>query len=35
MAAIATRSHGIAARKELLAAGVTADEIEHRLGTGA
>lgn len=32
---LASRSHGIVTRRELLRAGVTASEIEHRLRTGA
>lgn len=33
--AIATRAHGVATRQELLAAGVSVDEINHRLRIGA
>ena len=35
IARIATDAHGVVARRELVGAGVTRSEIEHRLGTGA
>jgi very-short-patch-repair endonuclease len=35
LAELASRSHGVATRRELLRAGVTPAEIKHRLGTGA
>jgi very-short-patch-repair endonuclease len=35
VARIATRAHGVVARRELLAAGTSADEVRHRLRTGA
>jgi very-short-patch-repair endonuclease len=35
IAKLATRSHGVVTRRQLLAAGVSDDEIDHRLGTGA
>ena len=35
IARLASRSHGVVTRRELLAAGVTAGEIKHRLGSGA
>lgn len=34
-AGLARRSHGVVARRELLAAGISAKEIEWRLRTGA
>jgi hypothetical protein len=35
IARLATRAHGVVARGELLEAGITREEIAHRLGTGA
>jgi hypothetical protein len=35
LADLATRSHGVVTRPQLLAAGVTSDEIHHRLSLGA
>ena len=35
MARIATRAHGVVTRAQLLSAGMTHDEIRHRMGTGA
>jgi very-short-patch-repair endonuclease len=35
LAKLATRSHGVATRAQLLAAGITSDEIKHRLALGA
>src|SRR4051794_29084581 len=35
IAKLASRSHGVVTRRQLLAAGVSDDEIDHRLGTGA
>jgi very-short-patch-repair endonuclease len=32
---LAARSHGVVTRAQLLAAGITSDEVRHRLGTGA
>jgi hypothetical protein len=35
IARLATRSHGVVTRRQLLAAGVSDDEIEHRVAKGA
>ncbi|MEN3281949.1 MAG: hypothetical protein V7607_3089 [Solirubrobacteraceae bacterium] len=35
LAALATRSHGVVTRRQLVAVGVSEDEIDHRLATGA
>jgi very-short-patch-repair endonuclease len=35
IARLATRSHGVVSRRQLLAAGVSDDEIEHRVAKGA
>jgi hypothetical protein len=35
LAEMAARSHGVVTRAQLLAAGVTSDEIKHRLSLGA
>lgn len=35
LASLALRSHGVVTRRELLAAGISAKEIERRLRTGA
>jgi hypothetical protein len=35
LARIATPAHGVVSRRELIAAGVTVDEITHRVRTGA
>lgn len=35
LAKLALRSHGVVTRRQLLAAGITRDEIEHRLSLGA
>jgi very-short-patch-repair endonuclease len=35
LARIAAESHGVVTRRQLLDAGITPDEIKHRLGTGA
>jgi hypothetical protein len=35
LARIATRAHGVVTRAQLLAAGISADEIKHRQRTGA
>ena len=35
LAKVAARSHGVVTRRQLLAAGITRDEIEHRLSLGA
>jgi hypothetical protein len=34
LAALAARSHGVVTRAQLLAAGITNDEIKQRLATG-
>jgi hypothetical protein len=35
LATLAARSHGVVTRRQLLAAGITSDEIDHRLSLGA
>jgi len=35
LAKLARRSHGVVGRRELLAAGISAKELERRLGAGA
>jgi very-short-patch-repair endonuclease len=35
IAKLASRSHGVVTRRQLAAAGITEDQIEHRLATGA
>jgi hypothetical protein len=35
LARLAERSHGVVTRRQLLAAGVTGDEVKHRVRVGA